>query len=91
MGVVLILAPWNYPLLTTVNALIPAILAGNFCLFVLGFCVNSSKSGNSVIIKHSPRTPLCADHFEKAFLEAGAPVGLVKALHTGNAEVTKGR
>lgn len=29
LGVVLILAPWNYPYLTAVNALIPALLAGN--------------------------------------------------------------
>ena len=29
LGVVLILAPWNYPYLTAVNALVPALLAGN--------------------------------------------------------------
>ncbi|KAL1744271.1 Aldehyde/histidinol dehydrogenase [Schizophyllum fasciatum] len=29
LGVVLIIAPWNYPYLTTVNALVPALLAGN--------------------------------------------------------------
>ncbi|KAL1758488.1 aldehyde dehydrogenase domain-containing protein [Schizophyllum commune] len=29
VGVVLIIAPWNYPYLTTVNALVPALLAGN--------------------------------------------------------------
>ncbi|MEQ8240368.1 MAG: aldehyde dehydrogenase family protein [Cyclobacteriaceae bacterium] len=29
LGVVLVLAPWNYPYLTSVNAIIPAILAGN--------------------------------------------------------------
>ena len=29
LGVVLVLAPWNYPYLTSVNAVIPAILAGN--------------------------------------------------------------
>lgn len=28
-GVVLVLAPWNYPWLTSVNAVIPALLAGN--------------------------------------------------------------
>ncbi|PHN03438.1 aldehyde dehydrogenase family protein [Flavilitoribacter nigricans] len=28
-GVVLVLAPWNYPYLTSVNAVIPAIMAGN--------------------------------------------------------------
>ncbi len=29
LGTVLVLAPWNYPYLTAVNAIIPAILAGN--------------------------------------------------------------
>ena len=29
IGVVLVLCPWNYPYLTAVNAVIPAILAGN--------------------------------------------------------------
>mmetsp|Transcript_23630 Transcript_23630/g.46081 ORF Transcript_23630/g.46081 Transcript_23630/m.46081 type:complete len:496 (+) Transcript_23630:2-1489(+) len=70
VGVVLSIAPWNYPLLTGVNSIIPGVL-----------------SGNSVLVKHSPRTPLCADHFEKAFLEAGAPEGLVKALHVENETV----
>ena len=29
LGVVLVIAPWNYPYLTAVNAIVPAILAGN--------------------------------------------------------------
>ncbi len=29
LGKVLIIAPWNYPYLTTINSLIPALLAGN--------------------------------------------------------------
>jgi acyl-CoA reductase-like NAD-dependent aldehyde dehydrogenase len=32
LGVVLVLAPWNYPYLTSVNAIIPALLAGNTVL-----------------------------------------------------------
>jgi acyl-CoA reductase-like NAD-dependent aldehyde dehydrogenase len=64
LGVVLDLPAWNYPLLTAVNVVIPAVLAGN-----------------AVVLKHSPRSPLCGEHFAKAFLEAGAPSGLVAALH----------
>ena len=64
VGVVFVIAPWNYPLLTAVNAIVPAILAGN-----------------SVVLKHSPRTPGVADAFERAFAAAGAPAGLVSALH----------
>lgn len=32
LGVVLVLAPWNYPYLTSVNAIIPALMAGNAVL-----------------------------------------------------------
>jgi acyl-CoA reductase-like NAD-dependent aldehyde dehydrogenase len=63
LGVVLDLPAWNYPLLTAVNAIVPAVLAGN-----------------AVVVKHSPRTPLCGEHFARAFAEAGAPAGLVQAI-----------
>ena len=29
IGIVFVVAPWNYPYLTSVNAIIPAIMAGN--------------------------------------------------------------
>lgn len=32
LGVVLVLAPWNYPYLTAVNTIVPAIMAGNAVL-----------------------------------------------------------
>jgi acyl-CoA reductase-like NAD-dependent aldehyde dehydrogenase len=63
-GVVLDLPAWNYPLLTAVNVVIPAVLAGN-----------------AVVVKHSPRSPLCGEHFAEAFARGGAPAGLVQALH----------
>ena len=44
LGVVFIIAPWNYPYLVAVNSIIPAMAAGN-----------------SVILKHSAQTPLCAE------------------------------
>jgi len=64
---VLCLSPWNYPLLTAINTIIPAILAGN-----------------SIVIKHSPRTPLMANVFQKAFEEEGAPKGLVSGIFTSH-------
>jgi acyl-CoA reductase-like NAD-dependent aldehyde dehydrogenase len=64
LGVVLDLPAWNYPLLTAVNVVIPAVLAGN-----------------AVVVKHSPRSPLCGEQFARAFEAAGAPAGLVQALH----------
>ena len=44
MGVSFVIAPWNYPYLTSVNSIIPSLAAGN-----------------SVILKHSAQTPLCAE------------------------------
>ena len=29
VGIVLVIAPWNYPYLTAVNSVVPALLAGN--------------------------------------------------------------
>jgi acyl-CoA reductase-like NAD-dependent aldehyde dehydrogenase len=64
VGTVLDLPAWNYPLLTAVNVVVPALLAGN-----------------AVVIKHSPRSPLSGEHFARAFAAAGAPEGLVQAVH----------
>ena len=64
LGVVFIIAPWNYPYLTAINTLVPAIMAGN-----------------SVILKHSAQTPLCAEQFAKAFKLAGLPSGVFQFLH----------
>ncbi len=72
LGVVLDVAPWNYPLLTAVNVVAPAVLAGN-----------------SVILKHASRTPLCGEHFARAFVEAGAPRQLVQALVADHATVAQ--
>ena len=64
LGQVMVVAPWNYPYLTAVNAVVPALL-----------------SGNTVIIKHSAQTPLCAERFVQAFTEAGLPEGVFQFLH----------
>jgi len=67
-GVVFIIAPWNFPYLTSVNAIVPALLAGN-----------------SVILKHSAQTPLCAERLQQAFDEAGLPAGVFQHLHLDHA------
>ena len=64
LGVILVLAPWNYPYLTAINTIVPAIMAGN-----------------SVLLKHSSQTPLCAERFQQAFAEAGLPEGGLQCLH----------
>ncbi|MFM2418707.1 MAG: hypothetical protein RL385_3430 [Pseudomonadota bacterium] len=63
LGVVLDLPAWNYPLLTAVNVVMPALLAGN-----------------AVVLKHSPRSPLCGPMFADAFQRVGADPRLVQSL-----------
>eukprot|EP01135_Chromosphaera_perkinsii_P001024 Nk52_evm38s156 gene=Nk52_evmTU38s156 len=64
LGVVLIVAPWNYPYLCAVNSIIPALM-----------------SGNTVVLKHSGQTPLCAERLFDVFKEAGIPSGVFEILH----------
>ncbi len=72
LGPVLVLAPWNYPYLTAVNAVIPALMAGN-----------------TVILKHSMQTLLCAERFAQAFSEAGLPEGVFQFLHLDHQSTAK--
>ena len=72
MGTVLVLAPWNYPYLTSVNAIFPALLAGN-----------------TVVLKHSEQTPLCAERYAAAFESAGMPDGIFQYLHVSHEQVAK--
>ncbi|MGV2872794.1 aldehyde dehydrogenase family protein [Colwellia sp. E150_009] len=69
LGVVFVIAPWNYPYLTAINVVIPAIMAGN-----------------SVILKHSAQTPLCAEQFATAFQQAELPSGVFQFLHLSHAD-----
>ncbi len=69
LGVVFIIAPWNFPYLTSVNAIMPALLAGN-----------------SVILKHSAQTPLCAERLQQVFTEAGLPEGVFQYLHLNHTD-----
>nr|WP_163502225.1 aldehyde dehydrogenase family protein [Halomonas socia] len=64
LGVSFIVAPWNFPYMTAVNAIVPAIMAGN-----------------TVILKHSAQTPLCAERIQQAFDAAGLPEGVFQHLH----------
>ncbi|MDR4513816.1 aldehyde dehydrogenase family protein [Nitrosomonas sp.] len=70
VGTVLVIAPWNYPLHTPINSIIPALLAGN-----------------TVILKHSAQTPLCAERIVEAFEQAGVPEGVFQYLHMSHAGV----
>jgi acyl-CoA reductase-like NAD-dependent aldehyde dehydrogenase len=70
LGVVLVLAPWNYPYLTAVNSVIPALIAGN-----------------TVILKHSDQTPLCAERLQDAINEAGFPEHVFQVVHADHGAI----
>ena len=72
LGVVMVVAPWNYPYLTAVNAVLPALIAGN-----------------SVVLKHSHQTPLCAERFVEAFVSAGVPAAVFQYLHVSHADTAR--
>jgi acyl-CoA reductase-like NAD-dependent aldehyde dehydrogenase len=69
VGLAFVIAPWNYPYLTAINAIMPAILAGN-----------------TVVLKHSAQTPLCAERLYEAFEAAGLPEGVFQYLHLNHAD-----
>ena len=89
LGVVLVIPAWNYPYLTAVNGIVPAILSGT-CVWVwvgvsvygCWVCADSlgvsprSSIGNTVVLKHSQQTPLCAERIAEAFQAAGLPEGV---------------
>jgi len=72
LGVVFTVAPWNYPYLTAVNSIIPALVAAN-----------------TVILKHSAQTPLCAERIAEAFEAAGLPEGVFQYLHASHETVAE--
>ena len=72
LGTVFVISPWNYPFLTSINTIIPALLAGN-----------------SVVLKHSIQTPLCAERYQNAFDAAGLPNGVFSHLHLTHEDTDK--
>ncbi|CAG8545930.1 9171_t:CDS:2 [Racocetra fulgida] len=48
--------------------------------------IRKEPLGNTVILKQSPQTPLCAERFEEAFKEAGLPEHVLQVLHMSNSD-----
>ncbi|MCW8126939.1 aldehyde dehydrogenase family protein [Microbulbifer halophilus] len=49
--------------------------------------VPSLLAGNTVLLKHSAQTPLCAEQMVETFAEAGLPVGVFQYLHLDHGDV----
>ena len=71
LGIVFVIAPWNYPYLVAVNSIIPAM-----------------ASGNTVILKHSAQTPLCAEQLYQS-AEKTLPKDVFNYLHLNDEDGLK--
>jgi acyl-CoA reductase-like NAD-dependent aldehyde dehydrogenase len=66
------------------------ISAWNYPLLItVNIAVPAVLAGDAVIIKHALRTALCGEAFQRAFEKAGAPEGLVTAVHAAHATVAR--
>jgi acyl-CoA reductase-like NAD-dependent aldehyde dehydrogenase len=66
------------------------IAAWNYPLLIaVNVIVPAVLAGNAVLVKHASQTALVAEQFEDAFIAAGAPNGLVQAVHLDHATVAK--
>ena len=71
LGVVFVIAPWNFPYLVAVNSIIPAM-----------------ASGNTVILKHSAQTPLCAEQLYQSAKKT-LPKNVFNYLHLNHEDGLK--
>jgi acyl-CoA reductase-like NAD-dependent aldehyde dehydrogenase len=58
-------------------------------LIAVNSVVPAIMAGNTVVLKHSAQTPLCAERFAECFREAGLPEGVFQALHLSHAATEK--
>jgi len=66
------------------------IAAWNYPLAIaVNVIVPAVLAGNAVLVKHASQTALVAEQFERAFLEAGAPEGLVQAMPMDHATTAR--
>lgn len=76
LGVVFIIAPWNYPYLTTINTLVPALIAGN--TVILKHASQTLLVGERLAEAfHAAGVP--EDVFQNIVLDHATTEGLIKA------------
>ena len=58
-------------------------------LIAVNSVVPALMAGNTVVLKHSAQTPLCAERFAECFRAAGLPEGCFEVLHLSHADTTR--
>ena len=58
-------------------------------LIAVNSVVPAIMAGNSVVLKHSAQTPLCAERFAECLREAGLPEGVFQALHLSHEDTER--
>lgn len=93
LGVVLVIAPWKWVSLFISPPSPPYLITlttdgspvGHMCSFPYLVSINSVLpaiiSGNAVLLKPSPQTPLTAERFALALTRAGVPKDIIQAIH----------
>jgi acyl-CoA reductase-like NAD-dependent aldehyde dehydrogenase len=67
-----------------------SIAAWNYpYLIAVNSVVPALMAGNSVLLKHSAQTPLCAERFAECLRAAGLPEGIFQALHLSHADTER--
>lgn len=58
-------------------------------LIAVNSVVPALMAGNTVVLKHSAQTPLCAERFASSLQEAGLPHGVFQALHMSHQDTER--
>jgi acyl-CoA reductase-like NAD-dependent aldehyde dehydrogenase len=58
-------------------------------LIAVNSVVPALMAGNTVVLKHSAQTPLCAERFDECFREAGLPEGCFQVLHLSHEDTSR--
>lgn len=58
-------------------------------LIAVNSVVPALMAGNTVVLKHSAQTPLCAERFASSLQEAGLPHGVFQALHMSHQDAER--
>jgi acyl-CoA reductase-like NAD-dependent aldehyde dehydrogenase len=79
-GVVLVIAPWNYPYLTAINAVAPALIAGNSVL--LKHSTQTLLAGER-LVRAFTEAGVPAEVFQNIFLDHATTAALIEARSFG--------